>query len=74
MKADYLTYKRARNTSLLGLAIQLVLGLILLNWAYRRDAMLEVEPEPDGPTIENLIAHPLHNFTAPERSGGPSFF
>ena len=51
-----------------------VLGLILLNWAYRRDALLEVEPEPDGPTIENLIAHPLHNFTAPERSGGPSFF
>ena len=26
MKADYLTYKRARNTSLLGLGIQLVLG------------------------------------------------
>ncbi len=51
-----------------------VLGLILLNWASRRDAMLEVEPEPDGPTVENLIAYPLHNFTAPERSGGPSFF
>ena len=51
-----------------------VLGLILLNWATRRDTALEVEPEPDGPTIENLIAHPLHDFTAPQRSGGPSLF
>ncbi len=51
-----------------------VLGLILLNWAPRRDAELEVEPEPDAPTIENLIAHPLHDFTAPQRSGGPSLF
>ena len=51
-----------------------VLGLILLNWSTRRDTALEVEPEPDGPTIENLIAHPLHDFTAPHRSGGPSLF
>ena len=51
-----------------------VLGLILLNWAPGREAALEVEPEPDGPTIENLIAHPLHDFSAPERSGGPSLF
>ena len=51
-----------------------VLGLILLNWATRRDTALEVEPEPDAPTIENLIAHPLHDFTAPQRSGGPSLF
>jgi len=35
MKADYLTYKRARNTSLLGLVIQLVLGLILLIYSIR---------------------------------------
>ena len=51
-----------------------VLGLILLNWAPGREAALEVEPEPDGPSIENLIAHPLHDFSAPERSGGPSLF
>ena len=51
-----------------------LLGLILLNWAPGRDGVLEVEPEPDGPTIENLIAHPLHDFSAPERSGGPSLF
>ncbi len=35
MKADYLTYKRARNTSLLGLVIQLGLGLILLIYSIR---------------------------------------
>jgi modulator of FtsH protease HflK len=35
MKADYLTYKRARNTSLLGLVIQLLLGLILLVYSIR---------------------------------------
>lgn len=51
-----------------------LLGLILLNWGARRDKSLEVEPEPDAPSIENLIAHPLHDFSAPERSGGPSLF
>ena len=35
MKADYLTFRRATSTSVLGLVIQLILGLILLIYAVR---------------------------------------
>jgi regulator of protease activity HflC (stomatin/prohibitin superfamily) len=34
MKADYLSYKRATSVSLLGLALQLVLGLLLLVYSF----------------------------------------
>ena len=51
-----------------------LLGLVLLNWSPGREGVLAIEPEPDGPTVENIIADPLQDFTAPERSGGPSLF
>ncbi len=52
-----------------------LLGLVLLNLAPgpERIAAWDEGKGPAAP-VENLIAYPLHEFTAPERSGGPSLF
>ena len=51
-----------------------LLGLLLLNWAPGGVTAPQWAPEPGKRGIEDVIAYPLHDFTAPERSGGPSLF
>ena len=51
-----------------------LLGLLLLNWAPGGVTAPQWAPEPGERGIEDVIAYPLHDFTAPERSGGPSLF
>ncbi len=56
-----------------------LLGLLLLNLApgpERAEALDDEEPTPvtAKDQLEGLLAYPYHQFTAPERSGGPSLF
>jgi MFS family permease len=51
-----------------------LLGLLLLNWAPGRQPGEGPEGERLERAIEDVIASPLHDVTAPERSGGPSLF
>lgn len=51
-----------------------LLGLILLNWAVGREEAPAWEPEGEGRGVEAVVAYPMLDFSAPERSGGPSLF
>ena len=51
-----------------------LLGLLLLNWRAGRDAASEWDEEESARTGEDVVAYPLADHTAPERSGGPSLF
>ena len=51
-----------------------LLGLLLLNWAPGGHAAQTWDEEPLPRGVEDAIASPLHEFVAPERSGGPSLF
>ncbi len=51
-----------------------LLGLLLLNWAPGKQAPQIWDDEPFARGVEDVIASPLQDFAAPERSGGPSLF
>lgn len=51
-----------------------LLGLLLLNWAPGGHAAQTWDDEPFARGVEDVIASPLHEAVAPERSGGPSLF
>ena len=51
-----------------------LLGLILLNWAVGREEAPAWEPKTGERGVEAVVAYPMLDFSAPERSGGPSLF
>ena len=51
-----------------------LVGLLLLNWRAGGDVASEWDEEESARTVEDVVAYPLADHTAPERSGGPSLF